>query len=220
LPSKRRVLDIGTSKILKSGIWSPYLVNMRPALSVDHGSSQSPRHQIEVRGGLLDAYGVKLEEVATKRPFKHIFGPAQAGTPLASAIGAQCGLSVLWERVGETAQYGTHQELEGVLLDGETVVIVDDVVTTGLTKATGREKIQNAGGEVLDVVAGVDRMQGGAEAVQEMGMEFSAAVNAMTIFEALSANRRITETQFDFLKEYTLAPPIYEEPADHPWKAA
>jgi hypothetical protein len=54
-PHERRIIDIGVSKILKSGIWSPYVVNFRPALSLDENSSVSMNQQRRTKRLLLEA---------------------------------------------------------------------------------------------------------------------------------------------------------------------
>jgi len=221
LPPAARILDIGTSRIFKSGMWSPYLVNFRPVLSYDARSEVSREKQLETRNSLLKEYGVRLQslEAISGEKIDHIFGPAEAGTPLAAAIGGLCGFSVLWERVANKESFGSHQTLEGILLPGQRVVVIDDVVTTGLTKREGREMIQAANGIADDVVVGFDRCQGGREAVLDMGMTFSSVLNAYDVFAALYDNDRLTAGECDFLIEYTTSAPIFEEPAIHPWKA-
>lgn len=69
-----------------------------------------------------------------------------------------------------------------------------------------------------DVVVGFDRQQGGREQLEAAGMNLTAAIVAIDAFAALAENQRITQTEFDFLREYTLGPKMLEEPADHPWK--
>ena len=60
LDPSRRILDIGTSKILKSEIWSPYLVNFRPVLSVDEHSQVPIRQQKRIKTLFLEAMSDEL----------------------------------------------------------------------------------------------------------------------------------------------------------------
>ena len=68
----------------------------------------------------------------------------------------------------EPKGHGTGQWLEqpGRLAPGAPVVIVEDVVTTGASTLRAIERARGAGFEVAHVVALVDRLEGGREAVE------------------------------------------------------
>lgn len=215
-----KIFDIGVSKKLKSGIWSPYLVNVRPALSIDHQNVMPIDKQVHIKSLMLSAMCMELGRVASKRPFQHIYGEPEAGTPFAAAIAAYGEYSQLWKRVIAKPGYGSHQLLEGVHHPGELVTQIDDVVTLGTTKREADIFLRECNLISNDVVVFVDREQGGRAAVEEMGLHLSAAVGALTLFAALEANQRITPTEADFLRDYTLNPPTTVEPTDHPWKQA
>ncbi len=218
LPSSQRILDIGTSKILKSKIWSPYLVNFRPALSVDTSSELSVKQQKRIKTLLLGSIGIELDLLAEEVSFDHIFGPPEAGTPLASAVSGVSGYSLLWQRVKPKGDYGSHQDLEGIYFPGQKVVEVDDVVTTGGTKHEAVAFLADYELTVPGVVIGFDREQGGRKAVEAAGMKVRAALGAITTFEYLLEAGRLTQTEHDFLVDYTVNPAPLEEPVDHPWK--
>jgi orotate phosphoribosyltransferase len=62
----------------------------------------------------------------------------------------------------EPKGHGTQRFIEGPVQPGMKVVIVDDVVTTGGSSIQAIERIQEFGCEVVQVVAIVDRLEGGA----------------------------------------------------------
>jgi orotate phosphoribosyltransferase len=62
----------------------------------------------------------------------------------------------------ESKGHGTQRYIEGPVRPGMKVVIVDDVVTTGGSSLLAIDRIQEFGCEVVQVVAIVDRMEGGA----------------------------------------------------------
>jgi len=62
----------------------------------------------------------------------------------------------------EAKGHGTGRFIEGPVQPGARVVIVDDVVTTGGSSLQAIDRIQEFGGQVVQVVAIVDRMEGGA----------------------------------------------------------
>ncbi|MBW4561170.1 MAG: orotate phosphoribosyltransferase [Mojavia pulchra JT2-VF2] len=75
----------------------------------------------------------------------------------------------------EAKGYGTRAYIEGPLLPEEAkVVVLEDVVTTGQSalKAVGR--LKEAGYTVEQVIALVDRQQGGAELYESAGLKFEA----------------------------------------------
>ena len=62
----------------------------------------------------------------------------------------------------ESKGHGTQKYVEGPVQPGMKVVIVDDVVTTGGSSLQAIDRVQEFGCEVVQVVAIVDRMEGGA----------------------------------------------------------
>ena len=65
-------------------------------------------------------------------------------------------------------QHGTRSRIEGNFSRGASVVIVEDVITTGKSTLEAIEAVRAEGGEVLGVLACVDRMQGGSTAVASL----------------------------------------------------
>ncbi len=74
----------------------------------------------------------------------------------------------------EAKGHGTNQYVEGPVRPGETVVIVEDIVTTGGSSLKAIERVEAFGLKVARVVAIVDRMEGGAEAFKRAGYPFDS----------------------------------------------
>ena len=81
-------------------------------------------------------------------------------------------------RVDAAKDHGTAKSIEGVLNTGDRVLLVEDVVTTGGASLTAVDLLQNAGATVAQVVAVVDREQGGRERFEERGVPFTALFTA------------------------------------------
>ena len=62
----------------------------------------------------------------------------------------------------EPKGHGTQQYIEGPLQSGQRVVIVEDVVTTGGSSIKAIDRVRDFGAHVVQVVAIVDRLEGGA----------------------------------------------------------
>ncbi len=83
----------------------------------------------------------------------------------------------------EVKVYGTKAEIEGEFHTGETVVVIDDLATTGGSKFEAIEKLTAAGLKVKDVVVLIDRQSGAKEALEQAGFRLHAV---LTISELLN----------------------------------
>ena len=83
----------------------------------------------------------------------------------------------------EPKTHGTQQWLEGMknFKDGDTVIILEDVVTTGGSTLKSVERARLAGLNVIGVITAVDRQEGGAENIAQAGLLFDSLVTKAMI---------------------------------------
>jgi orotate phosphoribosyltransferase len=82
----------------------------------------------------------------------------------------------------EPKGHGTQAYIEGPRLPvGSLVVVLEDVVTTGQSALIAVEHLQQAGYAVNQVIALVDRQQGGAELYRQQGLKFEAIFSIQEI---------------------------------------
>jgi orotate phosphoribosyltransferase len=75
----------------------------------------------------------------------------------------------------EAKGHGTQAYIEGPLpIGGSTIAVIEDVVTTGQSAMKAVHRLQDAGYQVTQVLALVDRLQGGAALYQSAGLDFKA----------------------------------------------
>jgi orotate phosphoribosyltransferase len=75
----------------------------------------------------------------------------------------------------EAKGHGTQAYIEGPSLpEGSSVVVLEDVVTTGQSAMKAVDRLRGAGYHVDQVISLVDRQQGGAEFYQQQGLKFQA----------------------------------------------
>jgi orotate phosphoribosyltransferase len=67
----------------------------------------------------------------------------------------------------ETKDHGTKNRIEGTVKAGESVVVLDDVITTGGSTLTAIEAAREAGLHVKRVIALIDREEGGRENIEK-----------------------------------------------------
>jgi len=109
-----------------------------------------------------------------------VAGVELGGCPLASAVSLTSFLRgapvpALYVRK-EQKDHGSKKLVEGdrALRAGLRVAMLEDVVTTGGSTLKAVEKLRAVGAEVVGVVALVDRLEGGADALREAGLPFVA----------------------------------------------
>ena len=116
------------------------------------------------------------DELALRLPpgVQRVAGPVLGAIPLVSALSLATELPMLIVRVEKPKEYGTSNQIEGLFVAGEKVLVVEDVVTSGGAALGTVETLRRAGLEVLAALAVVDREQGGAEAFAAAGVPYQA----------------------------------------------
>jgi len=137
---------------------------------------------IDCKQSVLTAEGHALvgelmfEALAGLPACEAVAGVELGGCPLASAVSLTSfvrgrPLDALYVRK-EVKDHGSRKLVEGdrSLRPGLPVVILEDVITTGGSTLKAVEKLRASGAEVVGVVALVDRLEGGAEAIRAAGL--------------------------------------------------
>ena len=100
--------------------------------------------------------------------FDKLAGLELGGIPLATGLSLKTGKPCLCVRkVAKT--YGTCNLVEGGFKPGETVVVIEDVITTAGQVCTSVTQMRELGLQVQDVVCVIDRQQGGRENLKDIG---------------------------------------------------
>jgi len=73
--------------------------------------------------------------------------------------------------------HGTGRRIEGNFSAGDPVVVVEDVITTGGSALEAVAAIREAGGEILGVLAVVDREEGGRATIEATGLPVVSLVS-------------------------------------------
>ncbi len=114
----------------------------------------------------------KIEhDCATK--VHRLAGAELGGIPLVTVATLHTGLPCIFVR-NKKKEYGTAKQLEGVLEKGDTVVLIEDVATTGGQALEAVASLQESGARVLGVVATIDRLEGARENVERAGLKFES----------------------------------------------
>jgi orotate phosphoribosyltransferase len=140
-------------------------------------SGQTAQYYVDAKRALLRpaafrAAGDLVAAEAAEREASAVGGMTMGADPLAcAAIAADGGGDLVAFLVRkERKQHGLQRWIEGPELDpGTRCLVVEDVVTTGGSTVRAIERILEEGLEVAGVTAVVDRLAGGAEAIEKAG---------------------------------------------------
>jgi orotate phosphoribosyltransferase len=152
---KKSVLHAPEGKpfILKSGAESMTYVDVRLTALSHEGLCR-------LSSGLtwrMQEMGLEPDRVA---------GVVVGGCPLATGVSFRTAIDVLYVRA-EAKDHGTNKLIEGTFLPGYTVVLFEDVITSGGSTLGAIRTLRDAGLNVIGVVAVLDREQGGLEAIRK-----------------------------------------------------
>lgn len=81
----------------------------------------------------------------------------------------------------EAKVHGTGRLIEGPFESGDRVVVIEDTITTGGSALRAAAALRDAGGEILGVLALVDREEGGREAIEAAGYHVISLARASEI---------------------------------------
>ncbi len=130
------------------------------------------KYLFETQPDILSALGVRLAE--RRGPLTvRIAGAELGGVALAAAASLASGLPFFIVR-NSKKDYGTSKLIEGQILTGDTVLLVEDIATTGGQVLEAAKVIVAAGGQVDKIVAVIDRLEGARENIENAGFVFES----------------------------------------------
>jgi len=134
---------------------------------VDKYLFETDPHCLEL---IAEAFAEKIDE-------SKLAGVALGAVPLVAVTSVETGLPYVIARK-KAKEYGTAKRIEGRLDDGEEVVVLEDIATTGNSAIDAVEALREAGAEVNRVLVVVDREEGASEQLAEYDLELDSLVTA------------------------------------------
>ena len=121
---------------------------------------------------IADAFAARLESTDAT-----LAGVALGAVPLVAVTATTLGRPYVIARK-QAKTYGTGNRIEGTLEDGESVVVLEDIATTGQSAIDAVEALREAGAVVERVLVVVDREEGASANVAAHDIELESLVTA------------------------------------------
>ncbi|MGZ6223591.1 MAG: orotate phosphoribosyltransferase [Syntrophales bacterium] len=93
----------------------------------------------------------------------------------------------------DAKNHGTRSGIEGNIMPGERVAIIDDVITTGGSTITAIQVAQEAGLKVDRVIALVDREEGGRENIKKYIDRVDAVLTRLEIMNLYKVRQKVAK---------------------------
>jgi len=139
------------------------------------------KYVFETDPDALDAVGEAIAEVVHRiedeNGLDRIGAVALGGVPLGAVASVKAGVPYVVARK-DRKEYGTGNVIEGELKEGDRLVVVEDIVTTGGSAVEAVEKLREAGAVVEDIVVVIDREEGGRENVEDADLRMHTLTTA------------------------------------------
>jgi len=184
--NKIGALKFGAFK-LTSGKISPYYIDLRIIPSVPDAF----REICNLQSDFIS------QEIGLDN-FDRIAGIPIAGIPFASLVAYNVKKPFLYIRKG-VRFHGRQRRIEGILTPGDRVLLIDDLITTGLSLVEAAKAIETEGGVAANAVVLLDRQEEGRKNLEKNGIKLHALLRISEIADRLYEIGAIDEVQLNII---------------------
>jgi len=177
---------------LVSGNHSPIYINCRLVLS-------------EPSFMQLFAAFVKIISERNSIHLDVVAGGETAGIPFAAYVAQTQSLPMVYVRK-KPKGHGIASQVEGNINEGQRILLIEDLITDAASKINFINAIRAAGGIVEDVLVLFDRLQGGRESLEEMGVRLHVVTDmevALTVSKDIDF---LSDDNLKVIREYLQDP--------------
>jgi uridine monophosphate synthetase len=184
------LLDAGCVKfgsfIMKSGIESPIYIDLR--LLASH-----PKLLAMVAGSYLTLIKDLEFDCLAAIPY--------AALPITTAISLQLDMPMIYRR-REAKEYGTQASIEGRFREGDTALVIDDLITTGGSKLEAIEGLTSVGLQVKDVAVLIDRQSRKSESLKAVGYHLHRVLTLDQLLNYWESAGRVSAERIEEVREF------------------
>ncbi|MCC4424212.1 orotate phosphoribosyltransferase [Limosilactobacillus reuteri] len=176
-----------------SGLKSPIYTDNRLTISY-------PEVRQAIFNGMVEQIKLHFSEADV------IAGTATAGIPHAAWVAQNMELPMVYVRT-KPKDHGQGKQIEGVLKEGQKVVVIDDLISTGGSVLNAVRAVNNAGGKVIGVVSVFTYDLPAAEQnFMANGLKYYSVTDYMTLIKVAKENNQISADHLKSLQEWRKDP--------------
>ncbi len=177
-------LKFGSFK-LTSGKISPYYLDLRIIPSFPDAFKK-----------ICDIYMDLIRSEIGEDAFDRIAGIPTAGISFGSIAAYKLEKAFVYIRTSER-EHGRGRRVEGILLPGDRVLLIDDLITKGGSILKAAEAVRAEGGLVSDVVVLLNRQENGEKSLENDGIKLHYVLTISELASNLNQIEAITKKQMD-----------------------
>ncbi len=186
--NKIGAIDFGVFK-LTTGRTSPYYIDLRIVPSFPDAFRR-----------VCGFYLKLIKEDVGADEFDRIAGIPTSGILFASFLAYQLKKPLLYTR-SQKKLHGRERRVEGIVMPGDQVLLIDDLITTGSSLGRAAEAIRAEGGVVEDAAVLLDREEGGRENLAEQGITLHSLLRVSEAAQKLYDLGAIAKDQMETIRK-------------------
>jgi len=172
-----------------SGLKSPIYCDNRMTLSF-------PQVRREIAKGLSELIKIHYPEVEV------IAGTATAGIPHAAWVSDVLNVPMCYVR-SKAKAHGKGNQIEGKVVKGQKVVVIEDLISTGGSAITAAEALREAGCEVLGIVAIFSyQLPAATASLEAANISAHTLTDYPTLINVALENNVVSENDIESLKSW------------------
>jgi len=182
-----------------SGLISPIYTDNRVLISY-------PEQRSVIVGGFIEL----IKERGLKPDF--LAGTATAGIPWAAFVAERMNLPMVYVR-SKPKEHGAGKQIEGMLPEGKSVLIIEDLVSTGGSSLNSVEAIRGEGKGIVHEVLAIFSygMEEAEAAFRESSTALSTLTNVEILLEVAKEKKYISEEEAGEVKRFISNPPNWKK---------